>query len=149
MSKVFFDTNVILDLLLKRKSNQSDNYKNVLDLINFCIVSNMPIYFSILCLKDVFYILSKLIKVQSSKNKQIIIKQKITDFLKIGEAIPTSNTAFHEAMNAQFTDFEDALQYFTAKEHGINIIITRNKKDFIKSAIRVYTPIEFLNLPIK
>ena len=149
MSKVFFDTNIILDLLLKRKSIQSDNYQNVLNIINLCIVSNIPIYFSILGLKDVSYILSKLNKEQTGKNKQLQIKQKINDLLTIGEAIPTSVSAFQNAMNARFPDFEDALQYFTAKEHGINIIVTRNKKDFINPAIRVHTPDEFLNLPIK
>ncbi len=149
MSKIFFDTNIILDLLLRRKSVHSNNYQNVLNIIHFCIVSNIPIYFSILGLKNVSYILSKLSKEQTGKNKQLQIKQKINDLLKIGDAIPTSVSAFENAMNSRFPDFEDALQYFTAKEHGVNIIVTRNKKDFIKSDIRIYSPDEFLSLPIK
>jgi len=149
MNKVFFDTNIILDLLLKRKLNHSDFHQKVLDIINICIISDIPIYFSILSIKDVFYILSKLIKAHQKKNKQLIIKQKINDLLKLGEVIPTSEIAFQNAMSARFPDFEDALQYFTAKEFDINIIITRNKKDFTKSDIRIYTPDEFLNLPIK
>ena len=31
-----------------------------------------------------------------------------------------------------FSDFEDGLQFYSAIEHQIDIIITRNKKDFKK-----------------
>jgi hypothetical protein len=42
-------------------------------------------------------------------------------------------------------DFEDTVQYFAAINAGADVIITRNKKDYIQSDIPVLTPIEFLN----
>ena len=148
MNKVFLDTNVILDFLLKRKTSENDFYKNALEVINYCIVSDSPIYISILSIKDVFYLLTKLIKSPQGKNKQRIVKQKISDLLRLTRLAETTKDAFYQAMNSKFTDIEDGLQYFTATECDSNIIITRNKKDFKYSEIRVLTPHEFLNLPI-
>ena len=47
------------------------------------------------------------------------------------------------ALKLKSRDFEDALQYFSAKEAGADCIITRNKKDFYFSDIFVLEPIEF------
>ena len=41
-------------------------------------------------------------------------------------------------------DFEDGLQYYSAIENQIDVIITRNKKDFRNSKIPVLTAKEFL-----
>ena len=148
MNKVFLDTNVLLDFLLKRKTGQSDSYEKALAVINFCILTNIPIYFSILSIKDIFYILTRLMKSRQAKEKQLAIKQKVNGLLQLGEILVTSENAFLNAMGSSFADFEDALQNYTATEANVNIIVTRNKKDFINSEIRVYTPGEFLNLPI-
>lgn len=43
-----------------------------------------------------------------------------------------------------FTDFEDLLQYYSALENQIDIIITRNKKDIKNSNIPVLTAKEYL-----
>jgi len=43
-----------------------------------------------------------------------------------------------------FADFEDGLQYYTALESNIDVILTRNKKDFKYSRIPVLTAKEYL-----
>jgi hypothetical protein len=49
------------------------------------------------------------------------------------------------ALSSTFKDFEDAIQYFTAKaEDGVSAIITRNKGDYSVSEILVLSPEEFL-----
>jgi hypothetical protein len=48
------------------------------------------------------------------------------------------------ALNSIFSDFEDGLQYFTARENGIRILLTRNIKDQKEKDIVVQTPLEFL-----
>ena len=42
-------------------------------------------------------------------------------------------------------DFEDAIQSFAAEANDLEIIITRNKKDFSNSKLKILTPEEFLN----
>ncbi len=49
------------------------------------------------------------------------------------------------ALNSKFTDFEDALQNFSAiKAKNIQVIITRNPKDYKHSLIAVFTPDIFI-----
>ena len=40
--------------------------------------------------------------------------------------------------------FEDAIQYCVADMNKMDMIVTRNKSDFIHSTIEVYTPNELL-----
>ena len=47
---------------------------------------------------------------------------------------------------ASFPDFEDALQYFSAINHSIDFIITRNKKDYSKGNLKVVTASEYLTI---
>lgn len=50
-----------------------------------------------------------------------------------------------DALNSPFKDFEDALQNFSAIQNGkINIILTRNIKDYKKSDLAVLTPETYL-----
>lgn len=45
----------------------------------------------------------------------------------------------------RFKDFEDGLQYYTAVENQMDLIISRNKKDFESAKIPVLTAKEFLS----
>ena len=51
---------------------------------------------------------------------------------------------FLQLIISNFKDLEDGFQYFTAKENNINIIITRNQKDFKVDDISILTPKQFL-----
>ena len=51
-----------------------------------------------------------------------------------------------QALDSGFTDFEDALQHFSAKAVNADCIVTRNKKDFECSEIPVYELDEFMQL---
>ena len=51
-----------------------------------------------------------------------------------------------QALDSPFTDFEDALQYFSALAANADVIVTRNESDFEHSEIPVYNPSQFLAL---
>jgi len=51
-----------------------------------------------------------------------------------------------KALESEFKDFEDAIQYFTALENKVDCIITRNINDYNKSLLPVYSPTELLNI---
>jgi predicted nucleic acid-binding protein len=51
-----------------------------------------------------------------------------------------------KALESEFKDFEDAVQYYTAIENNMDCIITRNVDDYKKSIIPVYTPTELLKI---
>jgi predicted nucleic acid-binding protein len=48
------------------------------------------------------------------------------------------------ALASNFKDFEDAIQYHTALENHLDMIISRNKKDFKNSVLPVLTAKEYL-----
>jgi len=50
------------------------------------------------------------------------------------------------ALNSEFDDFEDAIQYFSALQNEIEILLTRNLKDYKKAQITVLTAQDFINL---
>ncbi len=63
----------------------------------------------------------------------------ITDVLSTGKEV------VRNALYSAFKDFEDGLQNYTAVENGqINVIITRNLKDYSKSEIAVLTPESYI-----
>jgi len=49
-----------------------------------------------------------------------------------------------KGLNASFTDFRDAVQYFTALQADCSIIITRNGKDFKNLTLPIMTAEEYL-----
>jgi predicted nucleic acid-binding protein len=55
-----------------------------------------------------------------------------------------NNGVVEKALNSDFEDFEDALQYFCALQSNCEVILTRNGKDFKLSAIPTMTAGEFL-----
>ena len=64
--------------------------------------------------------------------------------MKILLLIGTKNREAYTLVT-DFKDFEDAIQYHTALENGIDIIITRNKKDFKNSKLPIMAAKEYLN----
>jgi predicted nucleic acid-binding protein len=46
--------------------------------------------------------------------------------------------------DSDFKDYEDAIQYYSALESEVSMIITRNLKDFQKSRIPVLTAEQYL-----
>jgi predicted nucleic acid-binding protein len=50
------------------------------------------------------------------------------------------------SLESDFKDFEDAIQYHTAIENEVNIIITRNLKDFKTAKIPVLTAKDYIEM---
>ena len=72
-------------------------------------------------------------------------KQIIRKFKVLIELLSLDNKITELALNDDdFSDFEDGLQYYTAMENEIDVIISRNKKDFKSSKIPILTAKEFL-----
>jgi predicted nucleic acid-binding protein len=87
---------------------------------------------------NVYYILRKIVGID--KAKELLRKLR----LMLG-VVPVEEKIIDLALNSSFSDFEDALQYFTARENGIKILVTRNIKDYKEKDIIVQTPQEYLS----
>ena len=60
--------------------------------------------------------------------------------------MPTDDKIIDLALASDFKDFEDAMQYYTALENGLDIVITRNKRDFKNINLPILTAQEYLEL---
>ncbi len=72
--------------------------------------------------------------------------EKLVLLLSIVDVINIDKNVILQAINSGFSDFEDALQNYACLKHGrIDVIVTRNVKDFRKSEISVQTPKNFVD----
>jgi predicted nucleic acid-binding protein len=72
-------------------------------------------------------------------------KDKLRKFRIISEICDLDEQIIEKGLNSNFSDIEDAFQYFSALKSECNLIITRNTKDFKDSKIPVMTADEFLS----
>jgi hypothetical protein len=57
-------------------------------------------------------------------------KERLKDLRLLVKILPINEHIVDETLVSSFSDFEDGLQYFTAKENAMAGIITRNPKDY-------------------
>jgi len=128
--KVFIDTNVFLDSYLKRDKGVS---KSIFD---FLEIRDIDIHLNDISIINIAYIIKK----HFSKEE---IKEKINLIIETYNIVPADQKIITLANNSCFTDFEDGVQYFCAREINADLIISNNKKDFKSSKIDILTPLEF------
>ena len=133
MRKILLDTNIILDIALQRGEffEQAKKLMSVLDEknIKMCITATT--------VTDIYYILRK----NKGHDTTITFLIHLFDFIDI---VGVDKYAVINALHSSMKDFEDAIQAETAHRNDINIIITRNKKDFQTANLQVFTPTEYL-----
>ncbi len=136
MKQVFLDTNVIIDFLADRKpfSNAAAGIFNYADL------GKIKLYISAVSYNNIYYILR-----QSLSNIETI---KLLDELsQMTEIAAVTKVIIKSSLKSDIKDFEDAIQYNCALSlNKIDFIVTRDTKDFKKSALPIMNPEEALIL---
>ncbi|MFN0256388.1 PIN domain-containing protein [Pedobacter ureilyticus] len=126
MTRIFLDANVLVSVL--NKEFPLFNYSSrILSLANH---PKFEVYTSPMCLAIAFYFAEK-------KNKTTA-KQKISilcEHIRIAEN--SSNAVKETLANKKINDFEDGLEYYSAKSANCNCIITEDIEDFYFSEIEV------------
>jgi len=134
MDHVLIDTDVILDFFFDRQPFA----ESASEVFSLCESGHVIGYTTPVIICNVYYLLRKI-----AKHEAIIAKLK--QLLEIVGIIDMNREVVLKALDSKFKDIEDALQNFSASLNGdINIILTRNVKDFSKSDIAVMTPEMFV-----
>lgn len=137
--RILLDSNIILDVALKREPF----YKEAKEIIEAIDDKKFSFYVSSVSITDIHYILSK----ASSRSYSLSFLNDLCETMGI---CITDKTAILNSLNSNFKDFEDAVQYFSALEAGINIILTRNEKDFKQAKrITILNPASFVKIYLK
>ncbi len=130
MKQIFIDTNVIIDFLANRIP--FSDYAAIL--FQLAKDNKIKIHISAISLNNTYYILRKV----TSHKKALSLISEIEDYVGVQE---TNRTIIRKAIKSDFNDFEDAIQYYSAIQIGnIDIITTRDLKDFKKSELPVLSP---------
>ena len=131
--KVLIDTNIVIDVALERHLHFA-NSDRLLALSEQNIIEG---YLSASTLSDIYYIVRR----DKGRVATLDFIQKICSFLQIATV---DTTVIQMALNANFNDFEDSIQYSTAICSCLDVIVTRNPQDFPVTVPRILTPSQLI-----
>jgi predicted nucleic acid-binding protein len=134
MKSIVIDSDVLLDFFLDRKPFSDDS----LQLLLKCEQKQVRAFVTPVIVANTYYILRR-----NASHHYVVERLQI--LLNTISILAIEQKQVLAALDSKFTDFEDALQYYSAiQSNKIDGIITRNIHDYKKSALPVFTPNEFL-----
>ena len=133
--KILIDTCVIIDALQARKQFNEDAEKVILAVAQ----NKCEGYITAKSVTDIYYLIHRCTH-SDSETRNIISK-----VLMIINILDTTGIDIKKAMLSEMSDYEDAVMVETALRENVDLIVTRNIKDFVKSKVKVKTPKEFID----
>lgn len=134
--KLLIDTNVVLDVLLRREPFS----KTAAEVLNLTQRDDVREYVSASAITDIYYI----------ANKQMKDRDAVRDLLKrllmIVSVAAVSEWEIQNALNLAWGDFEDSVQYSVALLNEMDGIVTRNPSDYQETNMRIWLPEQALEL---
>ncbi len=133
MMRVLIDTDIILDVFLKRapfaeaaaalwranEQGQIDGYVSAITPVNL------------------FYIARKLKNVE-------VARRAVVELVDAFRVCPVERTILQDALALPFRDFEDAVQHAAAVAGLMDAIVTRDLTDYAGATLPVFSPADFL-----
>ena len=119
MKKVFLDTNIVADLFLKREPF----CQNSLKLFTLGFHKKITLYVSSLSYATLAYLCRKM-----KKEERVLLFEKLRS-LTVTTTVDRQTVDM--ALVSGFDDLEDAMQYYSAISSKVDVVLTRNKKDFV------------------
>lgn len=134
MDKALIDTDVILDFFFDRQPYVEYSAQ----VIGLCETNKIKGFVTPVIYSNIYYILRR-----TARHDKVI--DNLKQLLMITDVLSMDKEVVSNALNSGFKDFEDSLQNFAAMKHGeIDVILTRNLRDFSKSEIGVLTPESYI-----
>jgi predicted nucleic acid-binding protein len=130
---VFLDTNVVLDVLARRQPF----YEHSAQVWALAELGTVRGLVSAVSLTNVFYIVRKRTGRKAAMGMLRIMRN-------ITNVVACDSSVVNQAIDADFEDFEDAVQYFSAAAAEADALVTRNTDHYPESDLPVMTPKEFL-----
>ena len=131
--KAFLDTNVVVDFSAEREPF----YKDAAAIVDMAYHKETSLIISSLTIVNMAYVMRK---VKSREQ----VAEKIKQLMALCIVSPINRQSIIDALASHPSDFEDAVQYFSAQQAGADLIITRDADGFRQFDLLVMTPAEFL-----
>lgn len=133
--RVLLDTNVVLDVLANREPF-ADEAAAVLQLVEARTIEGLLAAHTVTTLH---FLLAK--HLGKARARRIL-----SDLLHLLRIVPVDEDRLRQALALDWTDFEDAVQASCADAAEAHYMVTRDKRGFRKSPVKVVTPGELLVL---
>ncbi len=130
---VLADTNVILDVILKREPYFAASY----EILNLAAQDKISVMITASSVTDIYYLLRK------SGKGDAFIRNALNQLFTIVRLADVRADGIHRALQSPVADFEDAVAIEVARRNACEMIITRNIKDFSGSVIPAIIPQDF------
>lgn len=132
---LLIDTNVILNMVFKR-----NGFEDAVQLFKKIKGTNNNAFITASSVTDLFYIIRK---EMHDTNKTYIVMNNI---FKLVGILAVTEEDIIVAFEQKWKDFEDCVQYTTAKNNRIDYIVTANFKDYEDTSLSVVLPKECIEL---
>lgn len=132
MERVLFDTNIILDIALKRMPH----FELSSELFQMIDRNKVTGHVTASTITDILFIK----KAEGDKSAIAFI----SSLIEILDVIGVDKETIINALRMDLKDFEDSIQVSAAQYYKLDCIITRNEADFKKSDLKLFTPKEYL-----
>lgn len=135
MVDIFLDTDVAFDLISKREPY----FTQALPLVQLAGENRLTLSISGGCLSILIYLSYDIYKLDQAK-------ERLIHFVSACRVLSGGKAEFFNAIESDFSDKEDGLQYYTALQHNCDYFISRNLRHYKNTVPRlpVYSPVAFL-----
>ncbi|MDR0456760.1 MAG: PIN domain-containing protein [Treponema sp.] len=133
--KVLIDTNVALNKLL----NQPGFYDGSEAIFKLAEIGHITGYISASAITDIYYIAGKSLGKTTAR-------ETIKKMLRVFQPTDVTGNDIYKALELEWGDFEDSVQFVVGEGLSVDYIITRNTKDFISGNIPAVTPEQFIEI---
>ena len=133
MKKILIDLNVILDMINKR-----EDHETAVAVFDRCAREQDQGYVCAHEITTLAYFLGK---------EKILLQKRsgiIRSLLKTLSTIPVTETILLDALDSPIDDYEDAVVEVSALKEKIDLIVSRDLRDFVHSRIPVLTAADYL-----
>ncbi|MEG3903398.1 PIN domain-containing protein [Microcoleus sp. B4-C5] len=127
--KILIDTNIIVDVALEREPFFAESDR----ILTFVEEAQIQGYVSASTFSDLYYIIRR----DRGRDWTLDFLRQLATFCQVATV---DNSVISIALTCKFKDFEDAIQYSTAVINLIDVIVTRNPRDFPVNTPRILTP---------
>ena len=135
MERILIDTSIVLDLLGGREPYVTDAQL----LFTMADRSEIGLYMTPVAQAHIHDMLSDQLKPEE-------IRKVLVRLGNLIHILPVDQRIVDLALTSEFKDFTDAVQYFAASEHDMDLILTRNLKGFRNSHLLVLNPKQYIEL---
>ena len=132
--KLLIDTNVVLDVLLRREPF----FSKAAEVLNLTQREDVREYVSASAITDIYYIANKQMKDRAA------VRDLLDRLLMLVSVAAVSEQEIRNALHLEWADFEDSVQYSVALLNEMDGIVTRNPGDYQKANVQIWLPEQIL-----